>query len=579
MAGAAFGANPFSSVPVTPAPTYAGQTVAPRPAQTSPSVAFLGTTTPASMPTAPAATGSVNLTPPPRQPLTSGAQSPALAPPPPPAAPNLTQTPGANMTDPGYSEQTFNATQNRLAEDPFQTTYKNAASAAGTPSQGENFLNQNLGTLNGPGQGEQYWNQQQGQFNSPFAGEQFARQATQNLQPSGPASAFFNQAQQQYGNFTGFQGPQAGAGQYSQNAASGPLSGQNFYNQVQGQLGTTGTYSDPNLAAGQYAQTQQAFGALPGPNSADPFYDRSIQLGTQAYNQNAAGRGVYGSSEALNGVGNVITDLNARRAQNAFQNDMAVAQEQRARQQLLGEQARMGDLSSLAGFGANLSGLETFGNLANAAGNQTLGQQTMLGNQATNVDTAAQNAQNSNIAGLNAFGNLAGQADTSQTNRFTAGTNAMNQADQTAINRLSTGANIANQVDSNNRANFEAQNQAATAAGNLQNSRINTQVNAASAGSASDLARLTGVNAAATGAEADRTKRLQSQIDATFKLSSQLSDTIGSAMKGMEGASQQDFENMWTTELAPKLTAAGYSKEEQTRMMNSYMDGLNIIRS
>src|ERR1044071_1163186 len=266
------------------------------------------------------------------------------------------QNPGSSdMKSPGLGEQALNVTQNRLLEDPYGQTTQNLTSQASQPSAGQNYLNQNLGTLNGPGQGEQYWNQVQGQFQDPFAGEQYARQATQNMSPTGPAGAFFNQAMGQYGDFTGYSGPQNTQGQYQQNASSGPLAGQQFYDQVAGSYGQLGQYNDPNLSAGQYAQTQQAFGDLPLPDSADPYYDRAIQLGTQAYNQGAAGRGVYGSSEALSGVGNVITDLNPKRAQTAFGNQMAIEQEQRARQQLLGEQARMGDLSSLSAFGANLS--------------------------------------------------------------------------------------------------------------------------------------------------------------------------------------------------------------------------------
>jgi hypothetical protein len=37
---------------------------------------------------------------------------------------------------------------------------------------------------------------------------------------------------------------------------------------------------------------------------------------------------------------------------------------------------------------------------------------------------------------VNAFGNIAGQADTAETNRFTSTTNAMNNADRTALEQL-----------------------------------------------------------------------------------------------------------------------------------------------
>jgi len=490
-----------------------------------------------------------------------------------PSASGVTQNPGDTMVGPGLSEQAYNSTQNRLNEDPFQSTFQGVAGASGQPSQGENYLNQNLGTLNGPGQGDQYWNQVQGQFSSPFAGEQFARSATQNMAPQGAAGAFNTKAQGQYGDFTNFAGPQQGQQQYNANASSGPLAGQSFYDSVAGQAGTTGHYSDPNLAAGQYAQTQQSFGDLPAPDSADPFYDRSIQLGTQAYNQGAAGRGVYGSSEALNGVGNIITDLNAKRAQTAFGNSMSIAQENRARQELLGNQARQGDLSSLGAFGANLSGLETFGNLAGQAGNQTLGQQTMLGNQAAQTDQSAQSAQNSNIQGLGTLGNIAGQADTAQTNRFTARTNAMNNADRTGLDRLQTGADIAFKGDANQRDNFTAQSNAATNAGQLQNSRQNTQISAANAGSQNDLNRLNSTNNAAQGAEGQRQQRLQSQIDATFKRDSKMADILGKAADSVTEEDQANFENFITATLAPIMNDASLSAEERDTKLKAAWEG------
>lgn len=555
------------------------------------------------------------------------------------------QAPGNNFTNPGYTEQAFGAVQNRLLEDPSQAFLTNAANGTKTPSQGESYMNQNLGTLNGPGQGDQYWNQVQGQFQNPFAGEQFAKQATQNMAPQGPASAFFNNAMGQYNQFTGYQGGQntqgqygqtqqqlgngsqgeqglgqiAGGygqngtyngqnnalGQYQQNGSSGPLGAQQFYNQVGGQYGTTGTYSGPNLAAGQYGQTQQSFGAMPTPDSADPFYDRAIQLGTQKYNSQAAGRGVYGSSDALSGVGNVITDLNAQRAQNQFGNEMSIAQENRARQQLLGEQARQGDLSSLAGFGANLSGLETFGNLANQAGQQTLGQQTMLGNQARSADVSQSDAfnnnlagastyaninnqlgdqairrnellgnlanqadsqslgaQNSNIAGLNAFGNIAQGADNAETGRYTATTSAMNNADRTGIDRLNTGAGIANNVDANSRADYTAGNNAAAQAAGLSNDRTRLGADLMNTASQNDLSRLNSFTNNANTAEGDRQSRLKYAMDQTAGYSKQVQNSITSALADFTDKGQGDWENYAQSQLVPALQAAGLDQKQ-----------------
>ncbi len=554
------------------------------------------------------------------------------------------QNPGNNLTNPGYDEQAYLYTQQRLLEDPWQQQMQNQYAQTQTPSQGEQYMNQNLGTLDGPGMGEQYWNQVSGQFMDPCAGEQFARQATANFQANGPAAAFYDQAMGQYGQCTGYQGAgntqgqynqSAGAlqggtrgeqglgqlagqynqigqyqggnnalGQYQQNAASGPMAAQQFYDQVGGSYGQMGQYSDPNLAAGQYSQTQQAFGDLPIANF-DPFYDRARQLATQDYNRQAAGRGVYGSSEALSGVGNVITDIEAQRANRSFDAEMARAQEQRARQQLLGEQARMGDMSSLSAFGANLSGLETFGNLANQAGNQTLAQQTMLGNQARAGDQTALEAFNSNLAGVNTFANvnqamggleldrhqtlgnmanaadtqanaaqelnlrgldtyndIAGQADRSQVDRYTASTNAMNNADRTALDRLGTGADIAFRGDDTRRADYQTSMGAARDAASLGMDRTRLGADIANTGSNNDLARLEAFNRTAGAAEGSRQARQNTRLDAQFRQTDQMLNMIGSSMSDLFEGGQADWENQFNASIAPALQAAGMDQQQ-----------------
>lgn len=569
------------------------------------------------------------------------------------------QNPGNNLTNPGYDEQAFLYTQNRYLEDPAAGMLGDQYQNLQKPQQGEDFMNQNLGTLMGPGQGDQYWNQVQGQYMNPMAGEQFARQATQNFAAQGPASAFYNNAMGQYDQFTGYSGPQntqgqygqssaslaggtagerglgqlAGqygsigqyqggnqaASQYQQNAASGPLAAQSFYDQVGGSYGSMGQYSDPNLAAGQYAQTQQAFGDLPIANF-DPFFDRAIQLGTQDYNRQAAGRGVYGSSEALSDVGNIVTDLNAQRALKGFDAEMQRAQEQRARQELLGNQARMGDLSSLAAFGANLSGLETYGNLANNAGNQTLNQQTMLGNQARNADLTALDAFNSNlrgvdtfanvnnmagnlelgrnellgnlanmadsqalgaqeanIAGLSAFGNIASNADSAEARRYESTTNAMNQADRTALDRMNSGADVAFRSDDTRRANYDSSMRTAEAASRLGMDRTKTSADIANTLSNNDLSRLDSFNRAASGAEGSRQGRLNSRITAEQNRTNAMQNTLSSAYNAFLQGDQAAWENSFNATLAPYLQEAGYSQQEIDAMRQDAGLAMSII--
>lgn len=489
--------------------------------------------------------------------------------------PSTLQAPGNNMANPGYSEQGLEATQNRLLEDPYAAQMQSQYQQTQNPSQGEDYLNQNLGSLQGPGAGEQYWSQVAGQFQDPFAGEQYARQATENYSPTGAASAFYDQAQQQYQDFTGYQGPQNAQGQYQQNAAYGPNASQSFYDQAQGDYETRGTYDDPNRAAGQYEQTQQAFGDLPIAEF-DPFYDRARQLGVQSYNQNAAGRGVYGSSEALSGVGNVITDIEAQRANRSFDAEMQRAQELRARQGLLGEQARMGDLSGVAAFGANLAGTETYGNLANQAASQTTAQQTMLGNQANMADSQALGAQQANLEGLNIYGDLASSADSAESRRYEGSTNAMNQADRTALDRLGVGADAAFRVDDSNRADYATEAGAAANAANIGDQRTNTGIRAGDVGSDNDLARLDEFGEQSHTAEQDRQDRLQSEMDQAASLSRDVASVLGEAQDALLNADQKTFEDSWNAKILPALQAAGMSVQEQAAMRQTLMQVLQI---
>lgn len=554
------------------------------------------------------------------------------------------QYPGNNYTTPGYSEQAFMQTQDLLLNDPWQQQMQQQYQMTQNPTQGEAFMNSQLGSLSGPGQGNQYWNQVQGQFSDPFAGEQFARQATQQFGATGQANAFNSQLQSQYGDFVNFQGPQnaqgalgrsqaelgggtaaesnmagiAGQygaigqyqggnnalGQYQQNAASGPLAGQQFYDQVAGSYGELGQYGGPNRAASQYEQTQQAFGDLPIAEF-DPFFDRAIQLGTQIYNQDAAGRGVYGSSEALSGVGNIVTDLNAQRALHSFDAEMRRAQEQRARQQLLGEQARMGDLSGLDAFNANLAGLNTFGNLALGAGNQTLAQQDMLGRQARDADRTGLEAFDANLQGAQTFaninrdmgqlqldrnrllGDLAGQADrtaldsqglriqgantlagaaaaadAADLGRFNARTGAMLDADRMGLDRMNSGMSNALALDANQRANFDSQMQAANNAAQLGLDRNRLGADIASQGSSQDLQRLLGYNQVAQGAEGQRLGRLGQGDALMLGSQNQIQGLLAGAQEALMSGDRAEFENYFNTQMAPALEAAGWTKDQ-----------------
>jgi hypothetical protein len=507
---------------------------------------------------------------------------PAMAPPNPfgvgnydQSQPSTLQAPGQNMANPGYSEQGVEAIQNRLLQDPYADQMQDQYQQTQNPSAGEDYINKNLGTLDGPGQGEQYWQQQQGQFNGPGQGSEFTKNATNNFDPNGPSSAFNDKAQGQYDDFTGYQGAGNSQGQYDANAAYGPNSSQQFNDQMQGSFDEMGRYNDPNLAAGQYQQTQGAFGDMPIAQF-DPFYDRARQLGVQSYNQDAAGRGVYGSSEALSGVGNVITDIEAQRANRSFDAEMQRTQEQRMRQQLLGEQARAGDLSSVAGHAAGLAGIETYGNLANQAAGQTTAQQTMLGNQANDADDNAQAAQDSNIRGVDVLGGIANNADARQTDRYRETTNAMTDAQRADTERSAVGANIADMADDNARGDYDSSNAAAVSSANVRDQRIDTGIQAGDVGSDNDLAHLSEFGDQTGQAEDDRQARVQSEVNSVMARDARVADAVGNAQENLMGADRGAFEDAWNAKILPALQASGMSVQEQAAFRQTLMDSLKI---
>lgn len=477
--------------------------------------------------------------------------------------------PGNTLVNPGYTEQAFNYTQNQWLNDPFAKAGAQQLGAYGSPTMGEQQMNQNLGTLNGPGTGEQHWNQVAGQYANPFAGEQYSRQATADFAAQGPASAFYNQAMGQYGQATGFN-TQNAQGQYGQ--SSGALAqgsqGEQGLGTIAGQYGTQGQYGDPNRAAGQYAQTQGAFNDLPIANF-DPFYDRARQLATQDYNRQAAGRGVYGSSEALSGVGNVITDIEAQRANRSFDAEMQRAQEQRARQQLLGEQARAGDVSGTEAFAANLRGAETFAGINNQLASQELGRHELLGNMASNADTQATAAQNARTNALSAFGNIAQGADTAEQGRYNATTSAMAEADRNQLARQNAGVEGAFKAQDAARQDFTASQNAASQANQATLARMGQADALMQNLSQNQQGRLRDFMNAANGAEASRMTRQLQMLAQSAALSGAMQDAVSQGLEQALGGDAAAVENWFTTQLAPALQKAGVSQDDQDNILGS----------
>lgn len=179
-----------------------------------------------------------------------------------------------------------------------------------------------------PGVGEQFWNQNQNMwFNAPQG------DWAQGAAPS-------NEGQGQH-----------------QGAFGGPGQGSQFWNQVQGDFNKAGASLKPEF---------------------DKAYDRGRDNAVGAANQQAAARGAYGSSAALNNVGNVINDFEANRGK--AHTDFMLAD-------------RAGQLDSL----------NSYGNLAFGAGKESLN--TL--NSAFGNSLAAQGARDGRLQGM--FSNIFNQ--------------------------------------------------------------------------------------------------------------------------------------------------------------------------
>jgi len=135
---------------------------------------------------------------------------------------------------------------------------------------------------------------------------------------------------------------------WTKGAFQGPGQGEQFWNQVSGSFNTPG--GKGNL--------QPQF---------DAAYDRAKDKAVGSANQQAASRGVYGSSSALNNVGNVISDIEAARAKESSNFALANSANQRANLGQYGSLAFQAQNADLANRGFDLAALNTAYNAAGAA--------------------------------------------------------------------------------------------------------------------------------------------------------------------------------------------------------------------
>lgn len=149
---------------------------------------------------------------------------------------------------------------------------------------------------------------------------------------------------------------------WTKGAFQGPGQGEQFWNQVSGSFNTPG--NNGNL--------QPQF---------DAAYDRAKEKAVGTANQQAAARGVYGSSAALNNVGNVITDIEAARAKEASNFALANSQNQRSQLGMYGDMAFRAQDANLANRGFDLNSLNSAYNASGAAQGQRDNRiQTQFGN-------------------------------------------------------------------------------------------------------------------------------------------------------------------------------------------------------
>lgn len=197
---------------------------------------------------------------------------------------------------------------------------------------------------------------------------------------------------------------------WTNGAFQGPGQGEQFWNQVQGNFNKASQDLTPQFNA---------------------YYDQARDSAVGAANQQAAARGAYGSSKALNNVGNVIADVEGQRAKASTDFMFQNANNQRA---------------ALGQFGDLAFGAQGMGNNRNAMDLNAL-------NSAYGASGQAQGARGNRIQ--NQFNNQAtmtGMYMPFLQNQY----NGMLDTDQGLV----TGSNEANIAGATNAVNQQSQNRA-----------------------------------------------------------------------------------------------------------------------
>lgn len=294
-----------------------------------------------------------------------------------------------DMRSPGLGEQTVSQHIDGLFGPTNSQGFVDKGSF-NTPTASEGFYQQNQGAYQTPGAAENWWAQNQGQFAAPGAAEDFYAAHKGDLEKMPDPT---NRAEEAY---------QAGKAHRPDIA------------------------NDPGL---------------------EPYYNEAEARGTRQLNKRAASMGSYGSSVALGEVGNLVSGLEAEKANREADYNLKRIAEDRAWEQLGGEMASSADRSSLGISQNELSQLLGVGGLA-------------------------QNAQQGSLSRLLGAAGASQGAQGAQTSRLNAGSSAAGQASNSELARQGLELNAANSADSQNRANTTAGMDAAFKSQDARENRV-----------------------------------------------------------------------------------------------------------
>lgn len=261
----------------------------------------------------------------------------------------------------------------------------------------------------------------------PGVGEQFFQNTQQFYQPGASQTGqWWGQNQQQFGQ------PTASEGFYTNYAPAFQQPGQSseYWNGVQGSF--AGPHNVANNSQGAYGDVKSATPNLMADPGLGSYYNDAERRTTQALDQNFAARGAYGSSVSQGQTADAVRGLEADRAKNEANYQLARSAEQRGWQGLDVQAAGQADASSLNASKNNLDWLSSGGILAGMSDKSALDRLMGLGSFAGQATDAQLGREAMGMRG-------AAAADAGEMGRLTGGQGAANTAEGLRNDRVQTG--------------------------------------------------------------------------------------------------------------------------------------------